>query len=78
MVGIHAFVMETIVVQINDQKAYKLFEDLEALNILKVLKKSSYDSQKLSDKYSGKLPEEVAEELQDYVTKSRSEWKDPT
>ena len=68
--------METILVQINDQKAYKLLEDLEALN--KVLKKGSYDSQKLSDKYSGKLPEEVAEELQEYVVKSRSEWKDPT
>ncbi len=70
--------METILIQINDQKAYKLLEDLEALNILKVLKKESNKTLTHSEKYSGKLPDEVAEELQEYVTQSRSEWKDPT
>lgn len=66
--------METVLVQINDNKAYKLLEDLEDLQIIKVLKKSTVQNQKLSEKYAGKLPPEVADELQEYVTKSREEW----
>jgi GTP-sensing pleiotropic transcriptional regulator CodY len=30
--------------------------------------------QKLSEKYAGKLPAEIAEELQNYVNESRQEW----
>ena len=66
--------METVLVQINDNKAYKLLEDLEDLQILKVLKKSIQPSQKLSEKYAGKLPSDVADELQEYITQSRNEW----
>ena len=66
--------METVLVQINNIKAYKLLEDLEELNIIKVLKKSILPQQKLSEKYAGKLPMEVADELQEYVTQSRNEW----
>ena len=66
--------METVLIQINNSKAYKLLEDLEDLQIIKVLKKSILPQQKLSDKYVGKLPSEVADELQEYVTKSRDEW----
>ncbi len=66
--------METVLVQINNNKAYKLLEDLEDLNILKVLKKSIQSGQKLSEKYAGKLPSDIANELQNYVTQSRNEW----
>lgn len=66
--------METVLVQINNNKAYKLLEDLENLQIIKVLKKSKVQNQKLSEKYAGKLPPDVADELQKYVTKSREEW----
>lgn len=66
--------METVLVQINNSKAYKLLEDMEDLHIIKVLKKSIQPQQKLSEKYAGKLPSDIADELQDYVTKSRSEW----
>lgn len=31
--------MDTILLQVNNEKAYKLIEDLEALDIVKVLKK---------------------------------------
>ncbi len=41
--------METVLLQINNNKAYKLIEDLEALDIVKVLKKSSQPKGKLSD-----------------------------
>lgn len=66
--------METILVQINDNKAYKLLEDLEALHIIKLLKRDAEPTQNLSDKYAGKLPLEVADEIQNYISKSRDEW----
>ena len=66
--------METVLVQINNIKAYRLLEDLEDLQIIKVLKKSIQPQQKLSEKYAGKLPSEVADELQNYVSQSRNEW----
>lgn len=66
--------MQTVLVQINNSKAYRILEDLESLDIIKVLKKSSESKQKLSEKYAGKLPSDIANELQDYVTQSRTEW----
>jgi hypothetical protein len=66
--------METVLVQINDSKAYKLLEDLEDMHIIKLLKKSVQPTQKLSEKYAGKLPSAIADELQDYVAQSRNEW----
>lgn len=66
--------METVLLQINNNKAYKILEDLEDLEIIKVLKKSTIPKQKLSEKYAGKLPSNIADELQDYITQSRSEW----
>lgn len=66
--------METVLIQINNNKAYKLLEDLEDLQIIKVLRKSALPQQKLSEKYAGKLPTDVADELQRHVTQSRDEW----
>ena len=66
--------METVLVQINNNKAYRLLEDLEDLHIIKVIKKSIQPRQKISEKYAGKLPADVADELQNYVTQSRNEW----
>lgn len=66
--------METVLVQINNSKAYRLLEDLEDLHILKVLNKNIKPKQKLSEKYAGKLPSDIADELQNYVTQSRNEW----
>ena len=66
--------METVLVQINSDDAYRLLENLEVLNILKVLKKGIMPTQKLSEKYAGKLPAHIADELQNYVTQSRNEW----
>ncbi|MBK9255041.1 MAG: hypothetical protein IPM42_06095 [Saprospiraceae bacterium] len=66
--------METVLIQIKNIKAYKLLEDLEDLQIIKVLQKSIKPQQKLSEKYAGKLPTDVADELQNYVKQSRDEW----
>ncbi len=70
--------METVVVQINNSKAYKLLADLEDLHILKVLKKSKQQTLSLSEKYAGKLTSKTADELLDYVKLSREEWNSKT
>ena len=71
--------METVLIKINNHKAYRLLEDLEDLDIITVLKKggkpTTEPTQKLSEKYAGKLPADVATELQDYIIKSREEWE---
>ena len=66
--------METVLIQINNNKAYKLLDDLEDLHIIKVLKKSIQSQQKLSEKYAGKLPSDIADEIQHFVNESRNEW----
>jgi hypothetical protein len=70
--------METVIVQINDNKAYKLLENLEELHILKVIKKSKKQTLSLSEKYAGKLTSKTADELQDYVNESREQWNKQT
>ncbi len=66
--------METVLIQIKNSKAYKLLEDLEDLDIIAVLEKNAVVKQKLSEKYAGKLPSDVADELQNYIKQSRNEW----
>jgi len=66
--------MKTLVIQLTNKKAYRLIEELEALQLIRVLKKSMEPNKKLSDKFAGKLPKNVADKLQKYVNKSRDEW----
>ena len=70
--------METVIVQINDNKAYKLLENLEELHILKVIKKSKKQTLSLSEKYAGKLTSKTTDELQDYVNESCEQWNKQT
>lgn len=67
--------IDTLVIQLTDQKALKLLLDLEELQLIRVLKKNMHTGQKLSDKYAGKLPDAIGEQLQQYITQSRSEWE---
>ena len=66
--------METMLIELTNQKAAKLLHELEELNLIKVIKKDLKPVEKLSEKYAGKIPSEVADELQNYVTESRNEW----
>ncbi len=73
--------METVLVEINNQKAYRLLEDLEALHLIKVLKKSIHPSkdkpmeEKKPSDFFGTLSIEEGEKMQAYVTQSRNEWE---
>ena len=61
-------------IELTNQKAYKLIMELEELHLIKVIKDTMDSGVKLSEKYAGKLPSKIADELQDYVTQSRKEW----
>lgn len=69
--------MQTIVIELTNDKALKLLQDMEALNLIKLLPPASL-KQNLADKYFGKVDNQVAEEMQDYVKKSREEWDQDT
>jgi len=66
--------METVLIQINNSKAYKLLEALEDLNILKVMKKSTLPQPKLSEKYKGVFSEEDAKSFNEHTKTMRKEW----
>jgi len=70
-------IMETVLLQINNEKAYRLIEDLEALEIVRVLKRSVEPKEKLSAKYAGSLNLSDAEynDFQNALTQSRKEWE---
>ncbi|MFI5140676.1 MAG: hypothetical protein ACHQIM_22855, partial [Sphingobacteriales bacterium] len=57
--------------------AYKLIEDLEALQIVKVLKKNTQPKEKLSERFAGSLhlSDEEYNSFQDSITQSRNEWE---
>ncbi len=67
--------MGTVVVQLTHHKALKLLLHLEELHLIRVLKKNVQTEQKLSDKYAGKLPDDIGEQLQQHILQSRSEWE---
>ena len=68
--------MKTITIQFNDNKALKLLEDLEALNLIQIIKPVS-DHQELSKKFAGALhlSDEQYNEFQRHLDQSRNEWE---
>jgi hypothetical protein len=69
--------METILIQLNNNKAYQLLKDLEELNIIKLLRQPLEDKQTRSKKYSGKLnlSDNEFNAFQNHITESRNEWE---
>jgi DNA-binding PadR family transcriptional regulator len=70
--------MDALLVQVKNATVYRLLDDLEALRFISVKRKSIQQPQKISEKYAGKLPSAIADELQQYVSKSRNEWESRT
>ncbi|OQX80973.1 MAG: hypothetical protein B6D61_01280 [Bacteroidetes bacterium 4484_249] len=66
--------MDTVEIQLTTPKTMKLLRELEELHLLRVLKKNISDKTKLSKKYAGKLPINIAEDLQKHIEQSRNEW----
>ncbi len=69
--------MNTISILVLDAKAERLLHDLEDLHLIKVLTTpTKKPKQKLSKKYAEKLPSEIVEEFQKYVTEGRKQWEE--
>ncbi|MFD1167456.1 hypothetical protein ACFQ2C_17825 [Sphingobacterium daejeonense] len=66
--------METLLIQINNKKAYEILKNLEELNVIKVLNKD-ISQRYFQKKYAGKLPSELADKLHEEIEKGRKEWE---
>ena len=66
--------MDTVIVQLTSPRTMNLLHELEELHLLKVLKKNIDTGTILSDKYAGKLPLNIGEDLQRHIEQSRQEW----
>lgn len=70
--------MDSILLQIKDVKAYKFIENLEALTVVKILRKSSHSAKhKLSRKFAGslKLTNKQYQDFQNQTKEMRDEWE---
>ena len=66
--------MDTVIVQLTTPRTMNLLHELEELHLLRVLKKNIATGTRLSDKYAGKLPSDIAEDIQKHIEQSRNEW----
>lgn len=66
--------MNTIRVQVIDEKAYQLLRDLEELNLIRILEEPSKPEENISQTLAGKLSKEAASQLQKNIEKGRDEW----
>jgi hypothetical protein len=66
--------METLTIELRHQKAFDLLHDLEVMDIIKVLHRSSHVPQKLSERFAGKLSDKTATDLQNHISESRDSW----
>jgi len=67
--------MDTMLIQLINEKSAGLIHKLEELQLIKVLKESKADIKpKLSDKYKGILSKEQGQRLNEHIQEMRSEW----
>jgi len=67
--------MDTMLIQLTNQRAAKLLRELEELHLIKVLKENDAPiNTKLSDKYKGVISKEQGKDLNRHIKQMRSEW----
>lgn len=66
--------MDTLIIQLTNQKALGLLHEMEELHLIKVLKENITDKPKLSDKYKGIISKEEGQKLNEHIKQMRSEW----
>jgi len=68
--------MDTILIQLTNQKAAGLLHELEQLNLIKVINgKDGADKLKLSEKYKGIITKAEGKKLNKQTQQMRNEWK---
>lgn len=68
--------MDTLVIRLIQPATINLLKQLEELKLLEVMNTASSDELSLSEKYAGKLPSGIADDLNKHIEKSRNEWKE--
>ncbi len=69
--------MDTMLIEVTNQKAMELLHDLEEKHWIKVLEENNKPIKiKLSDKYRGVLTKEQGQSLNEHIKQMRSEWGD--
>jgi hypothetical protein len=67
--------MGTVVIGLKNEKVLKLLQDLKEMHLIRLVYFQAEGTyKKLSEKYAGRLSSKVAEEMQEYIVKSREEW----
>lgn len=66
--------METIVIEVVNNKALIILKELEDLHLIKLVRKNSAPKEKLSGKYRGVLSKKEGKDLNDHIDKMRGEW----
>ena len=68
--------MKTVTVEIKNDIALSFLHNLEKMKVLRVIDdKNNKAKQKLSERFSGCLTKERADELQKELTQMRNEWE---
>lgn len=67
--------MQTVLIELLNEKALKLLKELEELRLIKVIANKRKSTQSLSDRFAGKLSDTAAESLHQHIKKSREEWE---
>ena len=69
--------MQTLTIKVNNSKALKLLEDLEALNLIKVIKRPVVNVKKgkLSERLAGSISAKQAKLMRNELTEMRNEWE---
>lgn len=67
--------MDTLIIKIRDQKAIKLIQDLELLNLIKIMPTTTKREKKLSEIMAGSMTKEEAETYHKDVQDLKDEWE---
>lgn len=69
--------MDTVTIELTNPKAMNLLEELEALQLIRVVKKERLDTPKLSSLLRSSVSAQAAEEFNESIQKARNEWERP-
>ena len=67
--------METMLIELTNQKATGLLHELESLRLIRILSgNTTQGNTRLSDKYKGFLTQEDGKQLKEHISQMRNEW----
>ena len=64
--------MDTMLIELTNQKAAGLLNELAELNLIKIFRREN--KTKLSEKYRGFLTREDGQQLNNHISQMRNEW----